>query len=172
VGKGIFDIDIYKLSDGKHSFEFEFDSSFFKLFEDSIVENGAGNINVVLDKTPTMITLNFHLEGEVELVCDRSLDNFMFTINKEREVRLKYGDHQEELSEDLFLISTNTQKIDVGQFVYEFISLAIPMKKLHPRYENDVDTDEMVFFSDDNEEDTSNEGIDPRWNELKKLKKN
>lgn len=172
MGKGIFDIDIYKLSDGKHSFEFEFDASFFTLFEDSIVENGAGNIEVVLDKTPTMITLNFHLEGEVELVCDRSLDNFMFKINEDRAVRLKYGDHQEELSEDLFLISTNTQKIDVGQFVYEFISLAIPMKKLHPRYDNDVESDEMVFYSADDSEDKSNEGIDPRWNELKKIKKN
>ena len=172
VGKGIFDIDIYKLADGKHSFEFDFESSFFSLFEDSTIDNGAGNIKVVLDKTPTMITLNFHLVGEVELVCDRSLDNFMFKFDENQEVRLKYGDHQEELSEDLFLISTNTQKIDVGQFVYEFISLAMPMKKLHPRYENDVDTDEMVFFSADNAEESSDEGIDPRWNELKKIKKN
>lgn len=172
MGKGIFDIDIYKLSDEKHSFEFNFDSSFFTLFEDSVVEKGAGTIKVVLDKTPTMITLNFQLEGEVELVCDRSLDNFMFKLTEENQVRLKFGDHQEELSEDLYMISTNTQKIDVGQFVYEFISLAIPMKKLHPRFEDDLDTDELVFYSEDEAESTSNEVTDPRWNELKKLKKN
>jgi uncharacterized protein len=171
VGKGIYDIDFYKLSDGKHSFEFGFDSSFFTLFKDSVVKNGAGTIKVVLDKTPTMITLNFQLEGEVELVCDRSLDNFMFELTEEKQVRLKFGDHQEELSEDLFMISTNTQKIDVGQFVYEFISLAIPMKKLHPRFDDDVDTDVLVFNSDDDSESTSNEETDPRWNELKKLKK-
>lgn len=172
MGKGIFDIDIYKLSDGKHSFDFEFDSSFFTLFEDSVVDKGAGTIKVDLDKTPTMITLNFQLEGEVELVCDRSLDNFMFELTEENLVRLKFGDHQEELSEDLYMISANTQKIDVGQFVYEFISLAIPMKKLHPRFEDDVDTDELVFYSNDETESTSNEDTDPRWNELKKLKKN
>jgi uncharacterized metal-binding protein YceD (DUF177 family) len=46
------------------------------------------------------------------------------------------------------------------------------MKKLHPRYDNDIESDEMVFYSADDSEDTSNEGVDPRWNELKKLKKN
>jgi uncharacterized metal-binding protein YceD (DUF177 family) len=170
VGKGIFDIDIYKLADGEHSFEFSFDSSFFDLFEDSIVKKGNGRINVMLEKAPTMLSLTFLLKGEVELICDRSLDPFMFPIDKENLVRLKFGDHQEEFSEDLFLISTNTQKIDIGQFVYEFITLAIPMKKLHPRYKDDTETDEMVFYSADDADESSND-IDPRWNELKKLKK-
>jgi uncharacterized metal-binding protein YceD (DUF177 family) len=171
VGKGVFDIDIFRLANGEHSFEFNFDSTFFGLFEDSVIENGRGTIKIDLNRTPSLITLNFHLDGEIELVCDRSLDTFMYPISETNEVRIKYGDHWEELSEELYLIPTDTQKIDVGQFVYEFISLAIPMKKLHPRFQDD-DEDGFIFSSSDREQESSKSPIDPRWNELKKLKKN
>lgn len=169
MGKGIFDIDLFKLTDGKHSFEFDINSSFFSLFEDSVVKNGNGSVKVDLDSNPSLITLNFHLMGEIELVCDRSLDAFMYPIDETYTLRVRYGDHWEELSEELLLIPANTQKIDVGQFVYEFVSLAIPMKKLHPRFEDDADED-FIFTSSENEPETSNESIDPRWNELKKIK--
>jgi uncharacterized protein len=171
VGKGVFDIDIFRLANGEHSFEFNFDSAFFGLFEDSVIENGNGAVKIELNMTPTLITLNFHLEGEIELVCDRSLDTFMHPVSETNEVRIKYGDHWEELSEELYLIPTSEQKIDVGQFIYEFISLAIPMKKLHPRFQDD-DEAEYIFSSSDSEQESSKSPIDPRWNELKKLKKN
>ena len=171
MGKGVFDIDIFKLANGEHSFEFDFDSAFFGLFEDSVIENGNGTVKIDLERMPTLITLNFHLIGEIELVCDRSLDTFKYPIDEINKVRIKYGDHWEELSEELYLIPNDTQKIDVGQFVYEFISLAIPMKKLHPRFKDD-DEDGFIFSSSDQEQESSKSPIDPRWNELKKLKKN
>lgn len=169
MGKGVFDIDIYKLANGVHSFEFMFDSSFFKLFDDSILENGSGNIAVELNKSPNLITLSISIKGEVELICDRSLDPFMYLVDDTKELRLKYSDHWEELSEDLLLVPANTQKIDVGQFVYEFLTLAIPMKKLHPRYEDEED--DNILYTSEEEEDLSDNTIDPRWSKLKKLKK-
>lgn len=169
MGKGVFDIDIFKLAEGIHEFDFSFDSRFFDLFEDSIIENGAGEIKVILDKAASMITLTFNLKAEIELVCDRSLDQFMYPVEESRKVRLKFGDHWEELNDDLILIPANTQKIDVAQFVYEFLTLAIPMKKLHPRFEGEED-----FYAADQDisDTTSDEPVDPRWNELKKLKNN
>jgi DUF177 domain-containing protein len=170
VGKGIFDIDIFKLTNGKHTFEFDFDSSFFSLFEDSVVEKGEGTVLVELDRTPNLMTFVFHLKGEIELVCDRSLDRYMFPLDQMNEIRVKYGDHWEELSEELILIPAKAQKIDVGQLVYEFITLATPMKKLHPRYQNEAD-DNFIFSSSAQEDDPSDNQTDPRWNVLKKLKK-
>lgn len=169
MGKGVIDIDIYKLANGEHTFEFDFDSSFFRLFEDSVLENGSGTINVILDKTPNLMTFTFNIKAEIELVCDRSLDTFMYPVDIAKEVRVKYGDHWEELSEELLLVPANTQKIDVGQIVYEFLTLGIPMKKLHPRYLG-VESETLVYTSDE-EEDTSDSTIDPRWNDLKKIKK-
>ena len=170
MGKGVFDIDIFKLVDGKHSFEFGIDSSFFSLFEDSVIENGVGTVKVDLDRSPSLINLTFNLKGEIELVCDRSLDRFMNPYDKEYTLRVKYGDHWEELSDELLMIPANTQKIDVGQFVYEFITLTIPMKKLHPRFQDSADED-YVFTTSEAEEESSDSSTDPRWNELKKIKK-
>ncbi|MEN8248150.1 MAG: DUF177 domain-containing protein [Bacteroidota bacterium] len=170
MGKGIFDIDIYRLENGNHTFEFDFDSAFFRLFEDSVLESGAGTIIVELNKSPNLLSLAFSIKGEIELICDRSLDPFMYPVNETKEVRVKYGDHWEELSDDLLLVPANTQKIDVGQFVYEFLSLAMPMKKLHPRYHDEED-EEIIYSSSEEEEGLSDNTTDPRWNELKKLKK-
>jgi uncharacterized metal-binding protein YceD (DUF177 family) len=169
VGKGVFDIDIYKLTDGNHEFDFEFDSRFFDLFEDSIIKNGAGEVKVLLDKTASMLLLTFKLDAEIELTCDRSLDLFMHQVKESNDVRLKYGDHWEELNDDLILIPVNTQKVDVAQFVYEFLTLAIPMKKLHPKFQ---DEEEFISMDESDSDSSSDQPIDPRWNELKKLKNN
>jgi uncharacterized protein len=169
VGKGVFDIDIYKLAEGIHEFEFNFDSRFFDLFEDSIIEQGSGEVKVILEKASSMILLTFNLQAEIELICDRSLDAFMYPVEDSNEVRLKFGDHWEELNDDLILIPANAQKVDVAQFVYEFLTLAIPMKKLHPRFQ---DEEEFISMDNDPSDSSSDEPIDPRWNELKKLKKN
>ncbi len=169
----MYDIDIVKLADGRHIFDFVFDPAFFAMFEGSLLENGSGQVRVVLDRTPSMLTLDFHLQGEVELTCDRSLDPYMHKVDEQRSVRMKFGDHREELSDELMLIENNTERINVAQLIYEFLTLAVPMRKLHPRYVQDGE--EVPFFFSTAEEEQpeqieTQDTTDPRWSELKKLK--
>jgi uncharacterized protein len=114
-----------------------------------------------------MMTLTFDLNVGVELVCDRSLDTFIFPIEEKHELMVKFGEVDEELSDELLVISRETQTLDTAPYLYEFISLAIPMKKLHPRYEGQ-DTPELIYQTEVTEEE-SGEKIDPRWEALKKL---
>jgi uncharacterized metal-binding protein YceD (DUF177 family) len=68
----------------------------------------------------------------------------------------------------------------VAQYIYEFIGLAIPMKRLHPRFEEEEQEDEdiegILIYSTkkegDDPEDEEDEKIDPRWDILNNLKKN
>jgi uncharacterized metal-binding protein YceD (DUF177 family) len=46
--------------------------------------------------------------------------------------------------------------------------VAMPMKKLHPRYKNESSEDQIIFSSTEDQEEMLD--VDPRWNELKKLK--
>ena len=47
------------------------------------------------------------------------------------------------------------------------------MKKLHPRYQNEEQTDEELYFSsEDVDLNNREEEIDPRWEALKKLRDN
>lgn len=116
-----------------------------------------------------MITLTMKIKGAIELECDRSLEKFDYPISVEKENIYKYGDEEKELSEDVFVITKNQQEINISTFLYESISLEIPMKKLHPKFENETDSDEIIYVSklDDKQEDKE---PDPRWAALKKLK--
>jgi len=167
-----FQIDIFNLGLKQHEFEFQIDRRLFALYEHSLVEKGSGKCLLVLDKSATMMTLHFNIDVTVELICDRSLDPFDYPINLEETLIIKFGDDNYSLSEDVIVIKSDTATIDVSNYIYEYISLAIPLKKLHPRYEGEEDEQpDLIYTSQEEETDTDNsEEVDPRWEALKKLK--
>lgn len=164
-----YKIEIFGLSNNVHHFEFLYDESFFQTFENSLVSKGKGTCKVELTKTDSMITLDLSINGLVELECDRSLELFDFPIELKKEIIYKYGDEEKELSEDVFVIPKGAQEINIASFLYESLLLEIPMKKLHPRFQDEEDSDEMIYSSQ-TEEENKEEEVDPRWEALKKLK--
>lgn len=173
-----FDIHIFKLSNGTHDYQFEIQDSFFELFDNEIVNQGKLDINVSLEKSDRMIQMDINIDGEVTLTCDRSLEEFQQPIHTERQMLYKYGEEEKELSEDVMVIVKDTQTINIASLLFEFITLEIPMKKLHPKFQEEEDEDDeselmVVYTSDEEEEDEeqTEEPIDPRWEKLKNLKK-
>ena len=170
-----FSIDIYKLHNKVYQYQYLVDESFFALFERSTVDQGKLNVVVTLDKQETLITARFVIDGRVTLTCDRSLEEFDYPLHVEESLLYQYGEEEEELTDEITIITSHTQQINVAQPIYEFIALAIPMKRLHPTYTDDdypFAEGEIVFSSQpDNVADTSAEtSVDPRWAALKKLK--
>jgi len=164
-----YKIDIAELSIGEREYHFKFDSDFFSNFENSIAKKGSGGIKVVLNKTDTFIELSFHIFGKLELICDRSLDLFDLPLDFHREIIIKFGEEPEKNNEedDIMFITWNTPSINIAQQLYEFLNMEIPMKKLHPRYQDKKDnSDELVYTSEANAESS----IDPRWSKLSELK--
>lgn len=122
-----------------------------------------------------MIQMFFQVEGTIELTCDRSLELFDHPLSFEAKMIFKYGDEEKELAEDVMVILKDTQTINIADLLFEFIGLEIPMKKLHPKFQEDEDNEEdmiMIYSSplEDEEEKQEEEVIDPRWAALKKLK--
>ncbi len=166
-------IDIYKLPNKTHSFDFEFENSFFELFEDSIIEKGKGTCHLELMKEETMMTADFQIDAEVELICDRSLEPFMFPIKKSENLLIKFGEEDVELGDEIISIHRDTQSLNIAQNIFEYLTISIPMKKLHPKFEGEEETDELIYSSDDfvEEEEENEETLDPRWEALRNLKK-
>ena len=135
-----------------------------------MITKGKGEVDVVLEKSPTFLKLDFRIRGSVELICDRSNDPFDFPLDTKKEIILKFGENTDEISDTIEIIPWETQRVDLTQYIYEFIGLAVPMKKLHPRYSNDDDTDGIVFSTEVDEDRTKKNEIDPRWSKLGKLK--
>lgn len=171
-----YDIHIYKLSNGVHEYQFEIGKEFFEMFDGDLVENGQLNAVVSLNKSDSMIQVDFNIEGSLELECDRSLEKFDFPIRIDQNMIYKYGEEDKELSEDVFVIEKNTQTLNVAGIMYEFIGLEIPMKKLHPKFQEEEDEDDesegsMIYTSEAEENiEQKEEDIDPRWAALKNLK--
>ena len=124
---------------------YQLDDRFFKLFEGSLLEKGRLDVRVKLDKTPRHIQLFFAIQGQVELSCDRTLVLFDYPIHIEQVVHFKIGDENKELDVDLYMIDRQASTIELAQHIYDFVNLAIPMKRLHPRFsiEEEMDTTEL-----------------------------
>lgn len=176
MGLKEFSVNIIGLSNKTHQFHFDFGDRFFEAYGTNLINKGQFSADVELDKRETLIEATFQVKGQAKLICDRSLDPFDFPIAFKKRIVFKYGDTNEELSDDIVIIHRDTDALEVGQFIYEFIVLEIPMKKLHPRYENEAEFDDnaegkIIYTSGETSQDPeAGDDIDPRWEKLKKLK--
>ncbi len=182
-----YDIDIIKLNEGEHTFTFHVDDEFFGKFEgNDWVSKGDLTANVRINKLASLIEAYFDIEGKVNLTCDRSLEKFDHPLSTSEKVLYKYGHEEQEISDEIFMITRDTPRINVAQLIYEYIILAIPAKKIHPEYIYEMDDEDfegegdVVYSSGQNFEkddsdpeisEESNEKIDPRWEALKNLNK-
>ncbi|GJM28861.1 MAG: DNA-binding protein [Cyclobacteriaceae bacterium] len=166
-----FVIDIYKLSSKVHHYEFDIDDTFFSHFEQDLVDAGSLIAKIELEKNDSFLVMEVKITGTVQLICDRSLDKFQYPLDEMRRVIFKYGDEEQELDHDVVMITSETQQINVGQYIFEFVGLAVPMKKLHPRFtESDEEFGALVYQSNKSQDSVLE--TDPRWSKLNELKKN
>jgi len=165
-------INISGLSLKSHHFSFLLDDAFVQAYGNGYLPSGQFNAEVILDKHETFIEANFKITGMAHLLCDRSSEPFDFPLHVEKKVLFKYGEEEQELTDEITIISRERFSLDVGQLLYEFISLAIPIKKLHPRYEeNENNANEVaLIYTTATETDQAKEEVDPMWEKLKKLK--
>ncbi len=149
-----------------------------------------GNLNVILQVKKSIGTyvLDFHIEGTVVVTCDRCLDDLELPVETDNTLNVKLGDEFSE-ENDLVTVPEEEGYINVAWFIYEFVALSLPMKKVHAPGEcNELMTEVLrkhncVSFTEDDDTDwvdeESTEVIpdkaersDSRWDELKKILNN
>lgn len=173
----LFDIDIHNLSLKEYDYQFDIDNSFFALFEDSIVEKGRLTAKVNMSLHPGVIEMDFAIQGSVVIICDRSLEEYDQEINTNDRLLFKFGEENTEISEEIISITRDTHRINVAQYIYEFITIAIPFVKRHPRFQQEEDNDDevkLIYQSSTApaEDEDNKDSEDPRWALLKNLKNN
>ena len=172
-----FDIEVIKYKEGLHEVDFPIRDAFFQQVEgNDLLEKGNLTARVKIDKGANLIELTFHIVGNVTLVCDRSLETFEHPLDFTEKMIYKFGSEVKEIDESVMMITRDTPSINVAQLIYEFILLALPLKKIHPDYKNELEGG-FVYLDEASAEDSSEEtkeesttAVDPRWEKLKKLK--
>ncbi|MCM1109959.1 MAG: DUF177 domain-containing protein [Clostridium sp.] len=140
--------------------------------------------------------LDFRIDGEVTLICDRCLDDLHFPLEATYSIAVKYGDDYNDDNDDLLVIPESDNTLNVAYMIYETVELHIPMKHVHPLGKcnramssilkkhratrpGDEDAeleeqliDEIEHADLDAPADDDVAPTDPRWDALKKLKDN
>ena len=174
--KSKYSIEFKGLKEGLHEFDFKVDGRFFEHFEGSLVDTGEAKITVLLEKHSTFIQLQLKIIGWLELVCDRCLETYRQEITNEAELFIKFGEETFNEGENVIWVLPEEHAINLTQPIYEYVSLSIPLRHIHPKNEkgkrgcNPEMLKNLKKFTHSKREE--NETTDPRWDVLKLLKNN
>ncbi|MCE3226935.1 MAG: hypothetical protein K0S32_1486 [Bacteroidetes bacterium] len=176
MGKSQYIIQFAGLPVGIHEFEFEVNEKFFKSVENSEIERAKLDVKAILTKQNNLLQMHFDIRGTVGIACDRCLKDFDFPVEASGDLVIKHG-NPEESTDDILVIGEKEAEFDVSHYLYEYILLAIPVRKVpceeidEDQFECDYETlDKLNTISTDSEnEDVP---VNPLWEQLNKLKKN
>ena len=165
-----YTIPLSGLKEGHHTIDFEIDDTFFELYEESEVKEGSLVANIEIDKRSTHLDMNIKVSGSVRVSCDRCLEMFSQSVKSENRLLVKFGKSIDDTDPDILSVPIDAYELDLQQQIYEFIMLALPIKRVHPVDKNGKSTCDPVMLKklDELVIDEEKEN-DPRWDELKKL---
>ena len=157
------------LKPGKHSFSFNIEDPFFEQFEFSEIKKGRVSVELDLEREVKMLVLDFILAGKVQGDCDRCSEPFFLPIEGKERLIVKFGHDFHEEDEEVQIIPEGETQIDLSPFIYEYIHLLVPVRRIHPSDENGNSQCDPEIIRRIEEREASS-GPDPRWEVLNKLK--
>jgi len=168
-----FTLPFSGLGDGVHEFDFQADANFFAAFEASPIAEGNVTIHLIFDKRPDLMVMTYEISGTVHAVCDRCLEPFNLPIDDAPSLIFKLSD-EENNDPEVVHIPKGSKSLNIAEYIYEFIVLAMPMIKTHELADEDCDEEMMRYLEepevDEKEEESNTEN--PIWGALKDIKLN
>ena len=150
-----YKVDLKGMATDTVSYRWQADNDFFSAVQGSEIKQGLLDVALRVKRTSGAYELEFHLQGEVEVTCDRCLESMNQPIDAFCTLRVVMGEDFVD-DGDVVVIPEREGIINVAWNIYEFAALQIPLRHVHPDCE---------ALSESSEE----ERVDPRWADLKKL---
>ena len=171
-----FTIPFVGLKLGKHQFNFELKKAFFEHFEYDEFNDAAINLDVLLEKMSTLMEFTLTFNGTVNVACDITNEPYDQEISGGYKFVVKFGEEYSDENEDLLILPHGSYQVNIQQYVYESIVLAMPSRRIHPGIKDGtlksdiLDKIEELSPKAVNEQETPEDNnTDPRWDSLKKL---
>ncbi|SHE56504.1 Uncharacterized metal-binding protein YceD, DUF177 family [Arenibacter palladensis] len=167
-----FIIPFSGLKQGKHEFEYTIENKFFESFEYDEFSGANIKLDVTLNKMSTMMELEMKARGTVNVNCDLTSEPYDQKIKADLELVVKFGDEYNNDNDEILIIPHSEYQINIAQYVYEMLVLAVPLKKVHPGVlDGSLKSEVLDKLEELQPKDTkeNKEDIDPRWDALKKL---
>ena len=182
----LYDIDLKNFTDSSKIFTYKLDSEFFDVIETTDIKNGSLDVQVIVRKGIGYFTIDFHITGVLECVCDRCLDKLDVEVDTENSIKVKLGAEFDDSDDEMLIIPEYDGIVNIAWNIYEFAVLSLPYRLVH----NDGECNEQMLnalnqvlttdvreveedeYEDDEESQQEPEATDPRWDALKKILNN
>ncbi len=166
-----FVIPFKGLKNGVHQYNFQIKDKFFESISYSELKKGDVIVILMLHREENMLTLDFQIDGTIEVNCDRCNELYYQPIKGDKRLIIKFGKNEYEESAEVLVIPFEEHQINVRHYIYEFVNLLLPYRKVHPKDKYGIHqcNPEVIKKL---EELKPKPAEDPRWDKLKKLKQN
>ncbi|MBI3141405.1 MAG: DUF177 domain-containing protein [Bacteroidetes bacterium] len=164
-----FTINFGRLKPGKHVFDFQVDDTFFAHFQLDSMLNCRSQTRLTIDKPKAnLMDWNFAIAGRSDFPCDRCNDVLSYPIGGNYEVIVKLEDGASQDEDDIIFLPSDSYEYNIAQLVYDFHLLSVPFKKecLRQDHPSCLEANRILNGGSGNQ---NGNGLDPRWNELRKL---
>ncbi|MBR3907053.1 MAG: DUF177 domain-containing protein [Bacteroidaceae bacterium] len=166
-----YNVDLKGLKTAPLEMEFDLDNAFFGDIEGEEFQKGTVKATVTVQKNRDVYDFAFVLEGTVVVPCDRCLDDLEIEVSTENSLKVKLGDDYADEG-DTVIVPEQDGDFNIAWYLYEFIVLALPMKRVHaPGKCNHEMTGKLKKHSVEESDvaDGEEQEIDPRWAGLKNI---
>jgi len=163
-----YDIQFVGLKLGKHSFTYSIDDTFFEKFQYEDFQSIHCKVELIVIKKATLIEFHFSANGLATLLCDTSNEPFEQSISNTLDLIVKFGDDFNDEDEAILILPQSEYQVNIAQYIYETIILALPVKRVHPGL-LDGSLQSKVLDKLKEFEITRDKTTDPRWDKLNEL---
>lgn len=127
-------IPIKNLSHGDQRFDFKVDKAFTDSFGDSEIISTNCDICIVAERKRDWVEVTCNIKGIVVVLCDRCLEQLTLPIEVSQLLTVRFDKNPEDIIEDdnVIVMSSDEDDLDLSQSIYDFICLSIPLQRVHP----------------------------------------
>jgi len=130
-----FDIAFVGLASGVHEFYYEVDDKFFVGEREIEHKDCHAKIKLTLQKNTSFMMLKFEVGGSIGVTCDKCGNPLVMDLWDEFNMIVKLVENPDEMNEteddpDIFYISRTESHLHLANWIYEFVTLSIPMQKV------------------------------------------
>ena len=93
------------------------------------------DVNALITKEPGRMSLDLGITGDVTVKCDRCLADLKIPVDIQVPFSVMFA--EEGASDEVILLDGSSSEIDLGQIIYDYVNLSLPIKKVHPEGECD-----------------------------------
>ncbi|MEP6583776.1 MAG: DUF177 domain-containing protein [Ginsengibacter sp.] len=130
-----YEIAFVGLKPGVHEYRYQVNEKFFADYSQADFTNCEAIIKLTLEKNTSFMMLKFEVGGSLDVTCDKCGNTLPMDLWDEFNMIVKQVENPDDMNAseedpDIFYISRTESHLHLADWIYEFVSLSIPMQRM------------------------------------------